>query len=161
VKNSRLLSKVSIVVYFSAAPLKECFSPIMEVSLAVLFRYYEIRLQFDPKLILLSILPTVAAAPLSAFDIAPAPCNNRKSKIPNWVYFFTQRNCLLANHPIQLFHIRNHSTDQPFKLLPKILKILNSFPNLPPKHRHETPVSHAVLQSTPPLQFRLRPKRVS
>jgi hypothetical protein len=86
---------------------------------------------------------------------------NRKLVIRNWVYFFTRRNCLLANHPIQLFHIRNHSTDQPFKLLPKIFKILNSFPNLPPKHRHKTPVSHAVLQSTPPLQFRLRPKRVS
>jgi hypothetical protein len=90
-----------------------------------------------------------------------AKIENRKLVIRNWVYFFSRRSCLLANHPIQLFHIRNRSADQPFKLLPKIFKILNSFPNLPPKHKHKTPVSHAVLQSTPPLQFRNRSMRVS
>jgi hypothetical protein len=49
VKNSRSLSKVALV-YLSIGAIERVFLQIMEVSLAVLFRYYEIRLQFDPKL---------------------------------------------------------------------------------------------------------------
>jgi hypothetical protein len=53
-----------------------------------------------------------------------AKIENRKLVIRNWVYFFSRRSCLLANHPIQIFH--HHSKMRPNEFEARQRKFQNS-----------------------------------
>lgn len=56
-----------------------------------------------------------------------AKIENRKLAIRNWVYFFSRRSCLLANHPIQIFH--HHSKNATQQIQSKAEKIPKLGPN--------------------------------